>query len=209
MRITEGISHPVFYGDLVYKLRRVRCEANFVSSGSKIVRRLRRPKYDPLIIERTIGLVLGPSTALYRSFRTHCILTNKAVGTIWPDLSKPPQRRQGPDPRPLWLWVGTPLVLGPERAEHSLLWWMSLYVLDKLFYHLICLCNNFYGLSALVGCWSLAFIRRIIYEFFTIFNRSFWWRFCVVTLVFGFFCQCRGFCHRTESDLFLFLFICL
>ena len=28
--------------------------------------------------------------------------------------------------------------------------------------------------------------------------------FCVVTLLFGFFCECRGFCHRTESDLFLF-----
>ena len=121
--VTEGISHPVFYGDLVYKLRRVRCEANFVSSGSKIVKRLRRRKYDPLIIENTIGLVLGPSTALYRSFLEHCTLTNKAVGTIWRDLSKPPQRRQGPDPRPLWLLVGTPLVLGPElasrRAEHS------------------------------------------------------------------------------------------
>ena len=36
-------------------------------------------------------------------------------------------------------------------------------------------------------------------------NRSFWWRFCVVTLLIGFFCQCRGFCHRTESDLFHFL----
>ena len=121
--VTEGISHPVFYGDLVYKLRRVRYEANFVSSGSKIVKRLRRRKYDPLIIENTIGLVLGPSTALYRSFLQHCTLTNKAVGTIWRDLSKPPQRRQGLDPRPLWLLVGTPLVLGPElasrRAEHS------------------------------------------------------------------------------------------
>ena len=31
--VSEGISHPVFYGDLVYKLRRVKCEANFVSSG--------------------------------------------------------------------------------------------------------------------------------------------------------------------------------
>ena len=27
-----------------------------------------------------------------------------------------------------------------------------------------------------------------------------------VTLLFGFFCGCRGFCHRTESDLFFFLF---
>ena len=29
---------------------------------------------------------------------------------------------------------------------------------------------------------------------------------CVVTLLFGFFCQCEGFCHRAESDLFLFSF---
>ena len=94
---TEGISHPVFYGDIVYKLRRVRCEANFVSSGSKIVKRLQRRMYDPLIIEKTIGLVLGSSTALYRSFLKRCNLTNKGMGTIWPDLSKPPQRRQGPD----------------------------------------------------------------------------------------------------------------
>ena len=30
--------------------------------------------------------------------------------------------------------------------------------------------------------------------------------FYVVTLLFGFSCGCGGFCHRTESDLFLFLF---
>ena len=85
--VTEGISHPVFYGDLVYKLRRgkriclTECEANFVSSGSKIVKRLRRRKYDPVIIESTMGLVLGPSTVLYRSFLKHCTLTDKAAGT--------------------------------------------------------------------------------------------------------------------------------
>ena len=73
--VTEGISRPAFYDDLVYKLRRVRCEANFVSSGSKIVKRIRRRKYDPLIIKRTIGLVLGHYTAFYRSFIKHCTLT--------------------------------------------------------------------------------------------------------------------------------------
>ena len=31
--------------------------------------------------------------------------------------------------------------------------------------------------------------------------------FYVVTLLFGFSCGCRGFCHMTESDLFLFLSI--
>ena len=114
--VSQGIAHPVFYGDLVYKLRRVKGEANFISSGSKIVKRLRRRQYDPAIIEKTIGLVLGPFTALYRSFLKRCTLTNKAVGTIWRALSKPPQRRQGPDPRPLWLLVGTPSVFGPELA---------------------------------------------------------------------------------------------
>ena len=39
-------------------------------------------QYDQVIIERTIGLVLGPSTALYEQFLKHCTLTNKAVGTI-------------------------------------------------------------------------------------------------------------------------------
>ena len=66
-----------------------------------------RRQYDPLIIERTIGLVFGPCTALYRPFLKHCTLTNKAVWTIWRALSKPPQRRQGPDLRPLWLLVRT------------------------------------------------------------------------------------------------------
>ena len=83
----------------------------------------RRRQYDPVIIERTIGLVLGPSTALYEPFLKHCTLTNKAVGTIWRALSKPPQRRQGPDLCPLWLLVGTPSANIPElafsRAEHS------------------------------------------------------------------------------------------
>ena len=29
--------------------------------------------------------------------------------------------------------------------------------------------------------------------------------FYVVTMLFGLFCECRGFCHRTESELFLFV----
>ena len=64
--VSKGITHPFFYCDLVYKLRRVKGEANFISSGSKIVKRLRRRQYDPAIIVKTICLVVGPFTALYR-----------------------------------------------------------------------------------------------------------------------------------------------
>ena len=64
--VSKGIIHLIFYGDLVYKLRRVKGEANFISSSSKIVKRLRRRQYDPTILERTIGILLGPFTALCR-----------------------------------------------------------------------------------------------------------------------------------------------
>ena len=60
--VTKGISDPVFYGDLVYKLRRVRGSTNFIVSRTKIVKGLRCRQYDPSIIEKTIGLVLGPCT---------------------------------------------------------------------------------------------------------------------------------------------------
>ena len=113
--VYEGITRPVIHCDLVFKLRRVKGEANFISSNSKIVKRLRRRQYDSAIIERTICLVLGPSTVSYRSFLKQCNLTNQAVGTIWRTLSKP-QRRRGPDPRPLFLLVGTFSAFGPELA---------------------------------------------------------------------------------------------
>ena len=36
------------------------------------------------------------------------------------------------------------------------------------------------------------------------YNRGFWWRFLGCYVAFLFFCECRGFCHRTEWDLILF-----
>ena len=102
---------------------------------SKIVKRLRRRQYDPLIIERTIGIALSPSTALYWPFLMHWTLTNKAVGTIWRASSKPPHRRQGPDLRSLWLLVGTPSAIRPglafRQAEHSLSYSdVAIYIFD-------------------------------------------------------------------------------
>ena len=46
----------------------------------------KRRTYNPVIIKRTICLVLGSSTALYISFLERRTLTNEVVGTIWRDL---------------------------------------------------------------------------------------------------------------------------
>ena len=175
----KGISHPVFYGDLVYKLSRVKDTPNFISSGSKIGKRLRRRQYDPLVIERTIGLVLGPSTALYRSLLKHCTLTNKAVGTIWRALSKPPKRRQGPDLRPLWLLVWTPSAIRPElafsRAEHSLPYSdVTVYIYLLYICHLCFTCIDFYDL---LGWLLVCCLYKEVY--LQIFKRvSFWLHDC-------------------------------
>ena len=59
---------------------------------------------------------INDNIEILTSFLKRCTLTNKAVGTIWRALSKPPQRRQGPEPRPFWLLVGTPSAFGPELA---------------------------------------------------------------------------------------------
>ena len=167
----KEISHPVLYGDLVYKLRRVKDTQKFISSGSKIVKLLRRRQYDPLNIERTIGLVFGLCTALYRIFLLkHCTLTNKAVGTTWRALSKSPQRRQGPDLRPLWYKSGllqpsdlSSLSAGRSKACPIR---MSLYIfLLYYIYHLCFTRIEFCDLSACSGCLFVVYIRRLINQF--------------------------------------------
>ena len=149
---------------------RVKDTPNVISSGSKIVKRLRRRQYDPLIIDRTIGLVFGPCTALYIVFLKQFTLTNRAVGTIWRALSKPPQRRQGPDLRPLWLLVRTPSAIRHElafsRAEHSLPYSdVTIIFLQYYIYHLCLTCVDFYDLSAWGGCWFVVYIKRFVYKF--------------------------------------------
>ena len=100
-------------------------------------------------------------------------LTKKAVGTIWRALSKPPQRRQGPDLRPLWLLVGTPAAIRPEfaskRTSISRPFRMSLYIF--LFYiicHLCFTCIDFHDLSAWGSCLFVFFRRRFIHNFFNL-----------------------------------------
>ena len=75
--VSERISHPVTCVELVYKVRRMKYAAKIVSSGSKVVKRLRRRKYDRMVIKRTKGLVLDSSTGLFRSIIEHCTLTRQ------------------------------------------------------------------------------------------------------------------------------------
>ena len=118
--VCEGISHPVFYGDLVFKVSRVKCEKNFGSSGSKIVNpfRCRLESMTRWWLRGLYVLRLAILQACTDLFLNHYILTKH--------------------------WTSSPLivsrvasVLGPELAsrqeEHSLLWRMTLSTFDMLF----------------------------------------------------------------------------
>ena len=107
----------------------------------------------------------------------HHTLTNKAVWTLRRVFSIPPQRRQGLDPRPIWLLVETTSALWPEieyrlrKAHHTLMdvtryFWYSIYI--SIYVSVL----HFYDLSALVCCWYLVSIWRIIYIFF---KCAFFW----------------------------------
>ena len=124
--------------------------------------------YIEKIIERTIDVVLDllkPSKALSISLLEHCTLTNKAMSTIWQNLSKLPWRGKDIDPRPLWLLVGTPsaLVLSPLSDG-----WSIAYLLGCLFIFLIhyfqrlrCL---YYGSHGLPLCFSWLLILGLYKE---------------------------------------------
>ena len=60
------------------------------------------------------------------------------------------------------------------------------------------------GLTTPVG-WLLLLQLTVLSRSGIVVKSNFWWRFHVVKLLFECFCECRGFCHRTESELFLFL----
>ena len=150
------------------------------------MKRLRRRQYDPVIIEMTIGLVLCPFTALYRSFLGRCTLTNRTVGTIWWALSCWCRGFCHRTESDLFLFLSSeatgswsPFPLIVSRDSFSLWIWARLqnarstsnfngchYIF--LIYHYITIYDcvpHFCDLSALVGCWSSVFIRRIIYKF--------------------------------------------
>ena len=117
--------------------------------------------------------MIGPSTALYIPFLERCTLTNKAVGTIWQALSKPPQRRQGPDLGPLWLFVGTPSAIRPEiasrRAEHSLPYSdVNIYIFAIQYLSSLLYVYRFVWPLRLGGCWFVVYIRRFIYNFLNV-----------------------------------------
>ena len=70
--LQQGISDPIFYGDLVYKFKRMVGKANFSDQFKKIVKRYIRVGYNLDIMQQSACLVLNPITVYSYAFLFNC-----------------------------------------------------------------------------------------------------------------------------------------
>ena len=58
----QGISEPIFYGDLVYKIKRIVGKQNFSDQFKKIITRYKKVGYKLDIMQQSACLVVNPIT---------------------------------------------------------------------------------------------------------------------------------------------------
>ena len=58
--LQQGISEPEFYGDLVYRFRKIVGKSNFSEQFRKLINRYKRIGYSPDIVRQTACLIVNP-----------------------------------------------------------------------------------------------------------------------------------------------------
>ena len=70
----QGISEPIFYGDLVYKFKRIVGKSSFSEKFKKIVKRYISLEYNLDIMQQSACLVLNPITVYSYGFLFNCMM---------------------------------------------------------------------------------------------------------------------------------------
>ena len=80
--LQQGISEPIFYGDLVYKFKRIVGKPNFSDQFKKIVKRYIRVGYNLDIMRQSACLVLNPITVYSYGFLFNCTTVGQAADSM-------------------------------------------------------------------------------------------------------------------------------
>ena len=80
--LQQGISEPIFYGDVVYKFKRNVGKSNFSDQIKKIVKRYIRVGYNLDIMRQSACLVLNPITVYSYGFLFNCTTVGQASDSI-------------------------------------------------------------------------------------------------------------------------------
>ena len=80
--LQQGISEPIFYGDLVYKFKRIVGKPYFSDQFKKIVKRYIRVGYNLDIMWQSASLVLNPITVYSYGFLFNCTTVGQASDSM-------------------------------------------------------------------------------------------------------------------------------
>ena len=80
--LQRGISEPIFYGDLVYKFKRIVGKPNFSDQFKKIVKRYIRVGYNLDIMRQSACLVVNPITVYSYGFLFNCTTVGRTSDSM-------------------------------------------------------------------------------------------------------------------------------
>ena len=80
--LLQGISEPIFYGDLVYKFKRIVGKPNFSDQFKKIVKRYIKDGYNLDVMRQSGCLVLNPITVYTYGFLFNCTTMGQASDSM-------------------------------------------------------------------------------------------------------------------------------
>ena len=78
----QGISEPEFYGDLVYRIRKIVGKSNFAVQFRKLINRYKKTGYNPYIMWQTACLVVNPITIDSYALLFNCTAVVRALDSM-------------------------------------------------------------------------------------------------------------------------------
>ena len=78
----QGLSEPEFYGDLVYKFKKIRGMTDFSDQFRKIIMRYKRVGYNLNVMRQSVCLVINPITVDGYAALFNCTPLDRASDTM-------------------------------------------------------------------------------------------------------------------------------
>ena len=80
--LRQGLSEPEFYGDLVYKLKKIVGSYNFSAQFIKIISHYKKIGYNINVLQQTACLVVNPITVGNFAFLFNCMPVGQTSDSI-------------------------------------------------------------------------------------------------------------------------------
>ena len=80
--LQHGISEPEFYGDLVYRIRKIVGKSNFSEQFRKLINRYKRIGYNPYVMRHTACLVINPTSVDSYASLFNCTTASRASDSM-------------------------------------------------------------------------------------------------------------------------------